>query len=100
MSHTPVNRLTQFYANVAVASTLDYVGYCIKRLYPNGGVYWHHREDYAAGVVNFGLAADRFGHAFVARFDVPIDAGGAQIKILCVEAANVLDNMILRHDTK
>ncbi len=93
---TPVNRLTQYYAEMAAKSTLDYIAYCIKRLYPHGGVSWHHREDPKAGVIRCGIASDRQGHAYIARFDVPVDAGGAQIKLLCAEAADVLDNMILR----
>lgn len=92
---TPVNRLTQYYAEVATASTVDYIGYCFKRLYPQGGVSWHHRENHDAGVIHCGVAADRRGHAYIARFDVPVDAGGAHIKMLCHEAATVLDNMIL-----
>jgi hypothetical protein len=92
---TPVNRLTQYYAEVAVASTVDYVGYCFKRLYPHGGVSWHHREDSKGSVLHCGIAADRHGHTYIVRFDVPVDAGAAQIKMLCLDAANVLDRNIL-----
>ena len=97
---TPVNRLTQYYAEVAVASTLDYIGYCLKRIYPGGGVSWHYREDFEAGVVQCGLATDYQGHAHIVRFTIPIDAGGAQIKLLCSEAAEVLESMLGRFTTK
>lgn len=93
---TPVNRLSQHYAEAAVNSTVDYIGYCLKRLYPNGGVSWHHRTDHATSSVGVGLARDRHGHAFITRFRVPIDAGGAQIKLLCLEAADALNEMIRR----
>jgi hypothetical protein len=97
---TPINRMKQYYADVAAASTIDYVGYCIRRIYPLGGVSWHHRQDHDNNRITFGIAADSMGHAFITRFHVPVDAGGAAIKIICREAADTLDNMILRLQAK
>lgn len=97
---TPVNRLSEHYAETAMASTLNYIGYCVKRLYPQGGILWCYEERPTNGELRCRLVNQRNGHGFVARFNVPIDAGGVQIKSIVSEAADVLDNMVLRIKTK
>jgi hypothetical protein len=98
--YAPVNPMYEHNADVAMASTLDYIAYCVKRLYPQGGVIWCYEERPANGELRCRLLNQRNGHGFVARFQIPIDAGGVQIKSIVSEAADVLDNMILRIKTK
>jgi hypothetical protein len=97
---TPVNRMSEYYADADLASTIDYIGYCWKRLYPNGGAVWHYKEQPIGGEFHCGFAAILNGQACLAKFRVPVDAGGAKIKNLCDDAAQKLNDMISRFATK
>lgn len=92
--------MSKHYAEVARASTIDYIGYCWKRLYPHGGTEWHYKEQPIEGEFHCGFTATRDGHGFIVSFRVPVEAGGTEIKTLCSNAADTLDNMILRIATK
>ena len=93
---TPVNRMSEHFLEVAEKSTIDYIEYCWKRLYPSDGVTLHCQDHPVNGQFRCRFSAINNHQAFIVCFNVPVEAGGAEIKEICNEAADALDNIVLR----
>ena len=94
MSH-PFGRLGNSYQEAARKSTLEYIGYCYKRLYPHGRVLLHFKEEPIDDEIHCGYSCTSSdGQSFVVRFRVPVEAGGAQIKLLSAQASEALTTML------
>jgi hypothetical protein len=94
MSH-PFVRLGNYYREAARKSTLEYIGYCHKRLHPTGGVQWHFKEKPIDGEIHCGYSCTSSdGQSFVVRFRVPVEAGGAKIKLLSAQASEAMTTLL------
>jgi hypothetical protein len=91
----PSGRLGNYYEEAARKSTLDYIGYCHKRLYPTGGVQLHFKEEPIDDEIHCRYSCTSSdGQSFVVRFKVPVEAGGAKIKLLSAQASEALTKML------
>lgn len=94
MSH-PFGRLGNYYEEAARKSTLDYILYCHKRLCPHGKVDLHCDEEPKGGEFRCVIACVSVaGENFVVRFNVPIEANGANILLLAKQAHEHMARML------
>jgi hypothetical protein len=98
MYHTPVSRLKQYYADTERVSTISYVEYCVRRLYPDGGVVltWNEKSDEETEV-DFRLSSLKVTHVLMVRFRVPLNSQGTVVKDICREASHAMTAMRAVH---
>ena len=91
----PFGRLGNYYEEAARKSTLDYIGYCHKRMHPIGGVQLHFKEEPIDGEIHCGYwYTSSGGQSFVVRFRIPVEAEGAKIKLLSAQASEAMTKML------